>query len=271
MKKILLYIKEHGRDLSKAFSPNFTMKKTPYLIMVFIQIVAAYYFWISSSSVIPKPLDVIKSIPVVLSEGMLPDLWISTKLAFHAILVSLIITSVIIYGSVLSFFKPISFLFTKLRYMTSMGLSFVFTILTGGGYDLKLCLMVYGVTVFFITTMSQNVKDISPDDYKYARSLRMNEWRVSLYTVIWGKLEALMEALRQNFAICWMTLTMVEGLVRTDGGIGVMLLNENKHMKLDKIFAIQLILLSVGILGDYAFAKLKYLVCPHTKPTLKQR
>lgn len=269
--KFILKLKEFGREMSKAFSPNCSMRPTAYFVMVLIQICFAYYLWTSSSDVIPKPIDVIKAIPKVLNNGLMPEVYISTKLALHAILVALLVTIVVVYGSVLSFFKPISFLFTKFRYMTSMGLSFVFTILTGGGYSLKLCLMVYGVTVFFVTMLAQNMKDIKPKEYKYARSLRMNEWRVSLYTVILGTLDSLMEALRQCFAICWMTLTMVEGLVRTDGGVGVMLLNDNKHMKLDNIFAIQLILLIIGIFGDYLFGALKYLVCPHTKPNLKSK
>jgi len=38
-----------------------------------------------------------------------------------------------------------------------------------------------------------------------------------------------MDLLRQNSAMGWMMLTMVEGLVRSDGSIGTLLLNNDKH------------------------------------------
>lgn len=262
-------VKRIGLDLLKAFSPNVSMNPMAYGIMVMFQLLIGYYFWVNSSEVIPRPMEILGALPKVMENGLLAEIWVSTKLALHAILISFLITAIVVYGTVLPWFRPMSFLFTKFRYMTTMGLSFLFTVITGGGYDLKLYLMVYGVTVFFITTMAQSIKDIHSDEYKYSRSLRMNEWQVSFYTVVWGRLEALMEGLRQNFAICWMMLTMVEGLVRSEGGIGTVLLNDNKHMALDNIFAIQLVLLFIGIVGDYLLGVLKYIVCPHTNPNFK--
>ena len=46
--------------------------------------------------------------------------------------------------------------------------------------------------------------------------------------------------MRQNAAMGWMMLTMVEGISRSEGGVGAMLLNQNKHFHLSAVFAIQL-------------------------------
>lgn len=45
---------------------------------------------------------------------------------------------------------------------------------------------------------------------------------------------------------------MVEGITRSEGGIGALLLNQNKYFNLSAVFAIQLTILAYGILQDYA-------------------
>jgi len=42
-------------------------------------------------------------------------------------------------------------------------------------------------------------------------------------------------------------LTMVEGISRSEGGVGAMLLNQNKHFHLSAVFAIQLTILLLGL------------------------
>jgi len=68
---------------------------------------------------------------------------------------------------------------------------------------------------------------------------------------------------RQNAAMGWMALTMVEGLVRAQGGIGALMLNENKHLQLDAVFALIGVVLMVGVAQDRALAWLRRTVCPY--------
>jgi NitT/TauT family transport system permease protein len=63
----------------------------------------------------------------------------------------------------------------------------------------------------------------------------------------------------------------VEGIARAEGGIGTMLLNQNKHFRLDAVFAIQLLILVVGVFLDYGIGFLKRLFCPYAQLTLDQR
>ena len=89
----------------------------------------------------------------------------------------------------------------------------------------------------------------------------MSEWRVVWEVVILGTADQAFEVLRQNAAIGWMMLTMVEGIARAEGGIGVALLNENKHFRLEYLFAIQLVILIVGLVQDYAIGLFRQIVC----------
>lgn len=58
---------------------------------------------------------------------------------------------------------------------------------------------------------------------------------------------------------------VVEGLVRAQGGIGTLLLNQNKSLNLAAIFAIQLTILVYGILQDIGLNYLRFVVCPWSR------
>ena len=80
-----------------------------------------------------------------------------------------------------------------------------------------------------------------------------------------GKLDQIFDHVRQNAAVGWTLLSMVEGLVRSEGGIGSLLLTQSKFLHLNSIFAIQLTILAYGIVQDLILRGLRELVCPYIK------
>jgi NitT/TauT family transport system permease protein len=70
------------------------------------------------------------------------------------------------------------------------------------------------------------------------------------------------DILRQNAAMGWLMLTMVEGIVRSEGGIGRMLLDQEKHFNLPSLFAITGLFLLVGVGQDILIAWLKTIIAP---------
>ena len=123
------------------------------------------------------------------------------------------------------------------------------------------------MTVFFVTSMAAVVRRFPKEKFDHARTLRMSEWRVVWEVVILGTADQAIEVLRQNAAIGWMMLTMVEGISRSEGGVGAMLLNQNKHFRLAEVFAIQIVILMVGLLQDYGIGSFG---CGSSAPTPSQ-
>jgi NitT/TauT family transport system permease protein len=119
--------------------------------------------------------------------------------------------------------------------------------------------------------MAAVIVTIPKGDFDHARTLRMSEWRVVWEVVILGTADKAFEVLRQNAAIGWMMLTMVEGVVRSEGGIGAALINENKYFRLEGVFAIQLVILAVGLFQDYLLGALRRLCCPYADLTLERK
>jgi NitT/TauT family transport system permease protein len=178
---------------------------------------------------------------------------------------------VLSYLTVVPFFRPLAAAASKGRFLGLIGLTFAFTLTLGGGRPLKVALLVFGMTVFFVTSMADVVAAIPKENFDHARTLRMGEWRAVWEVVVLGTADKAMDALRQNAAIGWMMLTMVEGISRSEGGIGAMLLNQNKHFRLAEVFAIQLLILLVGILQDYGIGVLRRVLFPYADLRLERQ
>lgn len=259
------------KDLKYIFSPNKTVSKPTVLMIIGVQIVLLLLAWYSTGELIPKPHEVLNALGNFFKEGdLVRELFVSTGLCLEAMAIAIILSLIVSYLTVLPFFRPPAFLISKGRFLTLVGLSFVFTLMVSGGHSLKVWLLVFGISVFMVTSLISMIKSIPKADFNHARTLRMSEWQTVWEVVILGKIDQVFEIIRQNFAIGWMMLTMVEGISRSEGGIGTMLLNQSKHLHLDAVFAIQIVILLVGIFMDYLIGVFKNILCPYAQLTLER-
>ncbi len=263
--------KEGG--LLAAFLPNRII--SPNIMRLLIGAEAAIFLviWINSPfKVLPRPFEVLEALKQLwLKGGLGHELLSSFQLNVQALGLTTLISLAFAYLTVLPVMRPIVAAISKARFLSLVGFPLVFTLIFGGGRPLQLGLMVFGMSVFFVTSMSSVVEDIPSDQFDYARTLRMNEWRVVWEVVILGTLDRAFEVMRQNAAIGWLMLTMVEGISRAEGGIGVMLLNENRYQKLPEVFAIQIVFLIVGLFQDSLIGLLRRVVCPYAQLTLERK
>ena len=253
--------------------PNGRPTRSTFLIMVVVQVCLAVLLWfLSNSPLLPTPIEIMSALKrLIVSEDLLPELWTSMALSLESMGIAILISLLIAYATVVPFFRPLAFLVSKFRFLTLVGLSFVFTLMTHSGHTLKVSLLVFGITVFLVTNLVAVVQSVTRNELNHARTLRMPEWQVVWEVIILGKFDIVFELIRQNFAISWMMLTLVEGISRSEGGIGTMLLNQNKHFHLDAVFAIQIVILLVGIGVDQFIGFLKNLFCPYATLSLDQR
>jgi len=258
------------RDL---FVPNQTLAPATMRMLVAGQAAAALLFWwVSPLEVLPNPAEVAAALRGLwLEQGLGRELITSFLTNLEALGLTLVISLTLSYLTVVPFFRPIAAAVSKGRFLGLIGLTFLFTLVLGGGHPLKVALLVFGMTVFFVTSMVEVVAAIPKESFDHARTMRMGEWRTVWEVVVLGTKDKAIELLRQNAAIGWMMLTMVEGIARSEGGVGALLLNQNKHFHLAEVFAIQILILVVGILQDYGLGFLKRVLCPYAELTLERR
>lgn len=257
----------------EAFQPNKAIGAQTMRVLIAVQIaLALLIWWLSPWAVLPKPPEVFSALGRLWSEqGLGQELLTSVGMNLQALLMTAILSLGLSYLTVLPAIRPIVAAISKGRFLGLIGLTFVFTLMVGGGRPLKLALLVFGMTVFFITSMASVVEEIPKSAFDHARTLRMSEWRAVWDVVILGTMDKAIEVFRQNAAIGWTMLTMVEGISRSEGGVGAMLLNQNKHFHLAEVFAIQILILLVGLGQDYLIGVAKRLLCPWAELTLERK
>jgi len=256
-----------------ALKPNKVIPKNQLFLIVGFWVFLALIIWINSPfKALPQPGEVFSSMGKMWNEdGLGHELIKSMMLNVQAVVISSFLCLLLAYLSVIPFLRPVVQGLSKARFLSLVGFSFIFTLMLGGGSTLKLSMLVFGMSVFLLTSMVSIVAEIPKLEFDHARTLRMPEWKVVWEVVIRGTLDKALDAIRQNAAIGWMMLTMVEGIVRSEGGIGAMLLNEQKHFAISSIIAIQIIILFIGLIQDYVLGLIRRLVCPYAHLTLERK
>jgi len=251
-------------SLGPALRPNQWVPGRTYTMLAILWTVAVLLLWLAAPSVFPRPTRVFEALrQLTATQGLLGELLVSLTLFAESLLIAAILSMGLAYLTVVPALRPIVTALTKARFLSLVGLSFIFTLTFGGGHPLKVALLVFGISTFLLTSMVDVVAAVPTEKLDHARTLRMGEWRVVWEVIILGQAGAAFDALRQNAAIGWMMLTMVEGISRSEGGIGAMLMDQNKHFNLAAIFAVQGVFLIAGFFQDMFLAFLKSTLVPH--------
>jgi ABC-type nitrate/sulfonate/bicarbonate transport system permease component len=254
--------------LKQILTPLTRVKGRTSIILIVIEVFVALLLWeiFGSNGLIPTPLKIFNSVMAIVTTNYFIDNFFSSlSLTMTGMGVSIAIALIVSYLSLIPLFAPVAKFIVKCRYLTLTGLIFLFTLLTQDGHQLKLSLLIFGIVPFFTTSLLSIIDSINVQEYELCKTLRMNNWRTLLEVVIIGRLDQVFEVMRQNFAIAWMMITMVEGLSMSDGGLGTMLIKSNKYIDLSTVFAILVIIFGIGIFFDYLLKNMRWWLFPYTK------
>lgn len=244
-------------------NPN--AKWLSYLFLAHILLAALVIFVAPASGSFPSLIDIAVGWDKLAREhAMLRELFASAIMIAQAIVISALITFILTMLAATVMFKMSITWLTGLRFLGFSGITYLFTMWTSDGASLKLWLLVFGMTPFLLTSALSVLASIKTDEIDYARSLKLDGWSLAWELYAKGKLADNLDLVRQNAAMGWTLLSMVEGILLGAGGIGALLLTQSKHLYLSQIFAIQLTILAYGLFQDFVLRWIRKIVCPYT-------
>lgn len=249
------------------FTPFSAGRRISIKFIAIVQIIILAGIWIAlpNSIGIPSPTSIFNAWnELALKQGLLLELVKSVVVIWEALILSAVISFGVAYLTTADVFKPAGTMIASLRFLGFAGLTFLFTLWTSNGQNLKLALLTFGMTVFLTRSTIDEMKSIPLESIDYARSLGLKGWRITYEIGVRGRLHVMLDLLRQNAAIGWTLIVMVEGLVRSDGGIGALLLVQGKYFNLSAVFAIQLTILTYGIVQDIMLDLIRSMLCPYS-------
>lgn len=255
------------KNASSLFLPFTPVAKTRLQLLFAVQALLALVLWsISGSKSLPSPVEVFNAwLDLARNQGMLFELWGSVKISLISLLISTVAAVTVAALSTASVFLPIARFSSSLRFLGFAGLTYLFMLMSSDSYWLRVSLLSFGMFVFMVTGLLAEIKGMPLEQIDHCRTLGMKHWRITLELVLLGKSDVTLDLVRQNAAVGWTLLTLVEGMTRSEGGIGSMLLNQNRYFLLAGVFAIQITILLYGLAQDSLLALLKDAMCPHAR------
>ena len=199
------------------------------------------------------------------AEGLMTHVMSSLWLCAWAVFIAIIISLSFVYLSPIPLIKPVAYMISKFRYLPLTGIAFYITMLINDGREIQIWILVIFMTTFLITSLLSMLKDIPQEEFDHARALGMNRWEILWEVIVKGRLDYVIEIIRQNLAIVWMMLVTVESIMAASGGLGFLIKNSDKFMNHGRIIALQLVILFVGLLLDFTLTKMRKILFRYSK------
>ena len=231
------------------------------VIIVVGWIVLVLGFWVVYSlgdrHLFPSPEQVFRGFRELYNEGLVVHIGSSLWLCLKAIFIAVVISLILVYLSTIPVITPIANVLSKLRYLPLTGITFYLAIIISNARTMQVWVLVVFMSTYLITSLLSMVRSIPQEEFDHARSLKCNRWEVLWEVVIKGRIDYVIEVIRQNLAIVWMMLVTVESILVAAGGLGFLIKNSDKFMNHGRIVALQIVILLVGLAIDFAINYLR--------------
>ncbi len=248
--------------MKKIFTPFEIVNKNTRWFIVLFWILLIVGFWVVSSMIgdthlFPTPQQVLTGFTELYNEGLVVHIASSLFLCLKAILIAIIISLIFSYLSTIPLIKPIANTLSKLRYLPLTGITFYLAIMISDARVMQVWVLVVFMSTYLTTSLLSMVSAIPQEEFDHARSLQCNRWEVLWEVVIKGRIDHVIEVIRQNLAIVWMMLVTVESILVAAGGLGFLIKNSDKFMNHGRIIALQIVILFVGLSIDFILSYLR--------------
>ncbi|REG98964.1 ABC transporter permease [Flavobacterium aquicola] len=214
---------------------------------LFLLIVIWFVGTSGTKHLFPSPSQVLTGFTDLYNEGLVVHIFNSLQLCFISIFLATVISLMFAYTWPIPALKSISEFVTKFRFLPFTGLSFYITMVIHEARTMQVWILVIFLTTFLTTSLIAVIKDIPQEEFDHAKTLKCSRLEVLWQVIILGRLDYVMDVIRQNLAITWMMLVTVESIVVASGGLGFLIKNSDKFMNTGRIIALQIIILLIGL------------------------
>ncbi|WP_445453358.1 ABC transporter permease [Flavobacterium sp. 25HG05S-40] len=253
----------------KIVTPFEKISKSQTTIILAAWVALIFLIWFVGTSgqkhLFPSPAQVFDGFSGLYKEGLVVHIWNSLILCFISIFLATTIALLFAYSWPIPLLKPVSEFVTKFRFLPFTGLSFYITLVIHDARNMQIWIMVIFLTTFLTTSLIAVIKDIPEEEFDHAKTLKCNRWEVLWQVIVLGRIDYVIDAIRQNLAITWMMLVTVESIVVASGGLGFLIKNSDKFMNHGRIIALQIIILLIGLFLDWSINFLRKAIFRYSK------
>ncbi len=218
--------------------------------------------------VLPRPDHVFKSYTSLFGKDKLfanamHSVWLNIQGYFWAILWALP------FGFLLGLIPAVRQMFSgqvnALRFLPLTALSGLFLTWFGINDTMKIAFLAFGILVYLLPVVIQRIHEVDSVYLKTVYTLGASDWQSIKTVYLPAVFTKLIDDIRVLTAISWTYIIIAELLSRTTGigGVGALIFIKGKLGQNEKVFAILLVIVLIGILQDKLFVLLDKRLLPH--------
>jgi NitT/TauT family transport system permease protein len=218
-----------------------------------------------SPSILPHPFMVIKAFGELhFEDALLRNLGFSIKINlwgyFEAILISLPL------GFIIGLFPLFREAFRKyidaFRFIPLTALTGLFIAWFGIEEGMKIQFLAFGIIVYLLPIVVQRIEEVDQIYIDTVYTLGANKFQTITSVFIPAVLQKISDDIRIITSISWTYVIVAEVINKTEGGIGALIFTSARQSRIDKVFALLVIIVAIGFIQDKALCFLDRLIFP---------
>jgi len=222
------------------------------------------YNHIIDKAILPSPMSVLASFKELHFEDLLVrNALYSIKLNvlgyMEAIAISLFLGFII---GLFPFFRSLLARYVEaIRFVPLAAVTGIFIAWFGIYTNMKVQFLAFGIVVFLLPVVIQRIDDVEKIYTQTAYTLGANVWQTIRF-IYWPHVTSkLIDDIRVLTAISW-TYIIVAEMVNKESGLGALIFIARRQSRLDKVFALLLVIIVIGIVQDRLFKYLDKKIFP---------
>lgn len=188
------------------------------------------------------------------------SIWLNVQGYLWAILISLF------FGLTLGLFPIFRSLFTKqvdaMRYLPLSALTGLFITWFGLGDPMKIAFLALGILVYLIPVVIQRLDEVEDVLVQTSYTLGATKWQQIKTVFFPGIISKITDDVRVLTAISW-TYIIIAELLNKGAGIGSLIYTKSRQGQIDRVFALLLLIMFIGIIQDRLFVLFDKIINPH--------
>lgn len=246
---------------------NVPRSQKTFILLGWVILLLAFWFigTAGTKHLFPSPSQVFEGFKGLYNEGLVVHIFNSLKLCFISIFMAIGISLLLAYTWPIPILKPIAELVTRFRFLPFTGLSFYIAMVVHDARNMQIWIMVIFLTTFLTSSLLAVIRDIPQQEFDHAKTLKCSRLEILWQVIILGRIDYVIDVIRQNLAITWMMLVTIESIVVASGGLGFLIKNSDKFMNHGRIIALQIIILLIGLALDWSINYLRKALFRYSK------
>jgi len=128
--------------------------------------------------------------------------------------------------------------------------------------NMKVQFLAFGIIVYLLPVVVQRIQEVDNVYAQTVQTLSTKQWHIIKKVFIPAVLSKVYEDIRVLVAISW-TYIIVAEMVNKSGGIGAMAYLAARQSRVDKVFALLVVIILIGIIQDRLFMLLDRVLFPY--------